>query len=416
MSDPSPAGSLAGAAWLKDKDLQAVLSALNAADGATRIVGGAVRNALFDEPVRDIDLATIFVPAEVVKRAKAAGLKTAPTGIDHGTVTVIAHGTPFEVTTLRADVETDGRRAVVAFTGDWLEDARRRDFTINALYCDGDGTVFDPLGGLPDVAARRVRFIGNADERISEDYLRILRFFRFFAWYGHGRPDPSGLKAVTRLKDGLAGLSAERVWAELKQLLAAPDPARALLWMRTTEIFQRVLPESWGIDAIHRLMAAERAEGWLADPLLRLEATLPPDAGKVKALAKRLKISKAEAKRLKSWAQAPESDPALGEVALAARLYRHGVQAVYDRLVHAFAREAEAGKRANAAALRKQIAFADVWRKPVFPLTGKDLLAAGMKAGPVVGKRLTALEDAWVEGGFSGDKQTLLDQLAEKDL
>lgn len=415
MSDASPAGTLAGAVWLKDKDLQAVLNALNAEEGATRIVGGAVRNALFGEPVRDIDLATIFVPAKVIKRAEAAGLKTAPTGIDHGTVTVIADGTPFEVTTLRADVETDGRRAVVAFTEDWLEDARRRDFTINALYCDGNGEIFDPLGGLPDVTARRVRFIGNAEERISEDYLRILRFFRFFAWYGQGRPDPSGLKAVTRLKDGLAGLSAERVWAEIKRLLAAPDPARALLWMRTTEIFQAVLPESWGIDAIHRLMAAERAEGWPADPLLRLEATLPPDSGKVKALAKRLKISRAEAKRLTTWAKASEADPALDETALAARLYRHGAQAVRDRLVHGFARAGQAGNRADAAALRKQIAFADAWRKPVFPLKGKDLLEAGMKAGPAVGKRLKALEEAWVEGGFAGDKQTLLDQLAEQD-
>ena len=415
MSDVSSAGTLAGADWLKDEDLQAVLSALNAEDGATRIVGGAVRNALFGEPVGDIDLATILVPAEVIKRAKAAGLKTAPTGIDHGTVTVIAHGTPFEVTTLRADVETDGRRAVVAFTKDWLEDARRRDFTINALYCDSDGEIFDPLGGLPDVTARRVRFIGSADERISEDYLRILRFFRFFAWYGHGRPDPSGLKAVARLKDGLAGLSAERVWAEIKRLLAAPDPARALLWMRTTEIFQRVLPESWGVDAIYRLIAAERSGNWPTDPLLRLEALLPPDAGKVKALATRLKLSKAEAKRLSLWAKAPDVDAALAETALAARLYRHGAQAVRDRLVHAFAREAQAGNRAEAAALRKQISFADDWHKPDFPLSGKDLLAAGMDAGPAVGKRLKALKDAWVDGGFAGDRQTLLDQLAEKD-
>ncbi len=415
MNEADRAGSLAEAAWLKDKDLQTVLGALMAGEGATRIVGGAVRNALFGEPVGDIDLATVLVPDEVVARAEAAGLKTAPTGIEHGTVTVISNGVPFEVTTLRADVETDGRRAVVAFTEDWLEDARRRDFTINALYCDGDGTIFDPLGGLPDVKARRVRFIGNADERILEDYLRILRFFRFYAWYGHGRPDPSGLKAVTRLRDGLVDLSAERVWAELKRLLAAPDPARALLWMRTTEVFQRVLPESWGIDAIHRLIAAEQADGWPADPLLRLEAMLPPDAGKIKALAERLKLSKAEAKRLKAWVKAPDADAALAETALAARLYRHGVAAVRDRLVHAFAREAEAGKRPEAAALRKQIAFADGWEKPVFPLKGKDLLAAGMKAGPAVGKRLKALEQAWVDDGFAGDRETLLAQLAEQD-
>lgn len=415
MSDVSRPATLAGASWLKEEKLRAVLDALDAKGGATRIVGGAVRNGLFDAPVGDIDLATIFLPAEVIRRAEAAGLKTAPTGIEHGTVTVIASGTPFEVTTLRTDVETDGRRAVVAFTSDWLEDARRRDFTINALYCDGEGTIFDPLGGLADVTARRVRFIGNAEERIAEDYLRILRFFRFFAWYGHGRPDPGGLKAVTRLKDGLAGLSAERVWAEIKKLLAAPDPARALLWMRTTGIVQSVLPESWGIDAIHRLVAAERTENWPADPLLRLEAMLPPDAGKVAALAKRLKLAKAEARRLSAWAKAPEPDAGLSETALAARLYRHGAQAVRDRLAHGFARAAQAGNQADAVAFGKQISVADTWRKPVFPLKGKDLLAAGMKAGPAVGKRLKALEEAWVEGGFAGDKQALLDRLAEQD-
>ncbi len=415
MNDASSAATLAGASWLKEEDLQVVLGALDAKGGATRIVGGAVRNGLFGEPVGDIDLATILLPAEVIKRAEAAGLKTAPTGIEHGTVTVIADGTPFEVTTLRTDVETDGRRAVVAFTGDWVEDARRRDFTINALYCDGHGQVFDPLGGMRDVTARRVRFIGNAEERIAEDFLRILRFFRFFAWYGHGRPDPGGLKAVTRLRDGLAGLSAERVWAEIKKLLAAPDPARALLWMRTTGIVQRVLPESWGIDAIHRLVAAERTQGWPADPLLRLEAMLPPDLAKVKALAKRLKLARAEAKRLNAWAKALDIDAALDETALAARLYRHGAEAVRDRLVHGFARAAQAGNQPDAAALRKQISFAENWRKPVFPLKGKDLLAAGMKAGPAVGKRLKALEEAWVEGGFVGDKQALLDRLAEQD-
>ena len=198
------------------------------------------------------------------------------------------------MTTLRRDVETDGRHAIVHFTTDWREDAARRDFTMNALYCDATGEVLDPLGGLADLRAGRVRFIGEAEDRIREDYLRILRFFRFFAWYGSGRPDAEGLKACARLKSGIATLSAERVWAELKRLLSAPDPTRALLWMRTTEVLQKVLPESWGIDAVHRLVAAERAEGWAPDPLLRLEAILPPHRARIDALAERLRLSRAE--------------------------------------------------------------------------------------------------------------------------
>jgi tRNA nucleotidyltransferase/poly(A) polymerase len=294
--------SLAGEPWLEAPEVRAVFAALGGEERATRVVGGAVRNALLGQPVTDIDFATILVPAEVTARAEAAGLKTVPTGIDHGTVTLVVGGRPFEVTTLRADVETFGRRAVVRFTGDWAEDAKRRDFTINALYCDADGTIFDPLGAYADIASRRVRFIGSADERIREDYLRILRFFRFFAWYGVGRPDAAGLKAAARHKAGLALLSAERLWAELKKLLAAPDPSRALLWMRTTDILQRVLPESWGIDAIHRLVAAEAAEGRAPDPLLRLEAIMPPHRARIDSLAGRLRLSRAEEARLLEWA------------------------------------------------------------------------------------------------------------------
>ena len=215
------------------------------------------------------------------------------------------------MTTLRRDVETDGRHAVVHFTTDWEEDASRRDFTMNALYCDVSGEVLDPLGGLADLRAGRVRFIGDAEDRIREDYLAhpaLLPLLR--AWYGTGRPDPDGLKACARLKSGIATLSAERVWAELKRLLKAPDPARALLWMRTTEVLQKALPESWGIDAIHRLIAAERAEGWQPDPLLRLEAILPPHRARIEALSERLRLSKAEAARLHGWADAPEAEPA----------------------------------------------------------------------------------------------------------
>ena len=244
--------------WLRDADLQRLLAALSGPgeDGGeaelARVVGGAIRNTILGQPVSDIDIATTCPPAVTVARATAAGFKTVPTGIEHGTVTVIANRRPFEVTTLRRDVETNGRHAVVAFGRDWQADAERRDFTINALYCEADGTVVDLVGGLADIERQTLRFIGDASARIEEDYLRILRFFRFFAWYGAGRPDGDGLRAATRLKGGLTKLSAERVWAELRKLLAAPDPSRALLWARQTGVLTLILPESerWGIDGI----------------------------------------------------------------------------------------------------------------------------------------------------------------------
>jgi poly(A) polymerase/tRNA nucleotidyltransferase (CCA-adding enzyme) len=393
---------------LRDPALRAVFSALDGEGRATRIVGGAVRDALLNRRVTDADLATIFLPDEVIERAEAAGLKTAPTGIEHGTVTVISAGRPFQVTTLRRDIETDGRRAVVRFTKDWGRDASRRDFTMNALYCDLAGIVLDPLGGIEDLHAGRVRFIGNAEDRIEEDYLRILRFFRFFAWYGAGRPDSHGLRACARLKAGLASLSAERVWAELKRLLSAPDPARALLWMRSTEILQTALPESWGIDAIHRLVAAERQEAWEADPLLRLEAILPPHRPRIDALASRLKLSRAEAARLIGWADAPEPDPGMEEGSLGKLLYCVSRDGVLDRLKHAIAREGAAGNTDACEALKRQMRFTESWERPKFPLSGKDLVAAGMEAGPEVGKRLKELEERWVESSFVLSREELL--------
>jgi tRNA nucleotidyltransferase/poly(A) polymerase len=393
---------------LKDRGMRAVLDALDGEGRSTRIVGGAVRDALIDRPVTDADLATVFPPAEVVARAEAAGMKTVPTGIEHGTVTVIVEGQPFQVTTLRRDIETDGRRAVVHFTSDWKTDASRRDFSMNAIYCDIEGALLDPLGGIADLSARRVRFIGRAEDRIREDYLRILRFFRFFAWYGGGRPDPDGLKACARLKAGIATLSAERVWAELKRLLKAPDPSRALLWMRTTEVLSKALPESWGIDAIHRLIAAEQAEGWKPDALLRLEAILPPHRARIEALAERLRLSRAEAARLISWADAPDAHPDTAEAHLARTLYASGREGTQDRIRHALARELDQGHAESAAALRRMAAFAEAWETPVFPLTGKDLVAAGVEPGPAVGQRLRELEERWIASGFSLTREMLL--------
>lgn len=429
MSDKvSVAGaSIAGRGeWLADEHLQRVLSALGADGEEARIVGGAVRNALLGQPVADVDIATTNPPEEAMRRAKEAGFRPVPTGIDHGTITVVAGGRPFEVTTLRADVETDGRHARVAFGRDWKADAERRDFTINALYAEADGTVIDFVGGLADIAERRLRFIGDPEARIREDYLRILRFFRFFAWYGGGRPDGEGLKACARLKEGLDRLSAERVWAELKKLLCAPDPSRALLWMRQSGVLSRILPESekWGIDAIHALVRAEADLSWPVDAILRLEAMLPPDAARVKDLARRMRMSRAEADRLENWALAPAVRPEVTEGALARQLYEGDAQAMTDRLALALssarARAVEddqalmaAGAAGAAGGFARQLGFVRKWKKPEFPLKGADLTALGVTPGPMLGTLLKQLEQDWIASGFALGRDVLLERAAE---
>ena len=411
--------SIAGAAWLQDADLQRLLSALSAGGDKARIAGGAVRNALLGEAVADVDVATTTPPEVTIRRAEKAGFKTIPTGIEHGTVTVTAGGRGYEVTTLRADIETDGRRAKVVFGRDWNADAERRDFTINALYAEADGTVVDLVGGLADLESRTLRFIGDAEMRIREDYLRILRFFRFFAWYGSGRPDAEGLKACARLKDGLDQLSAERVWAELKKLLSAADPSRALLWMRQAGVLTKALPESekWGIDAIHGLVAAERDLRWSADALLRLEAMVPPDDARMQALAGRLKLSNAEGERLKLWALAPKIEPDGTESDLARKLYRHGRQPIVDRLRLALASARARAVESNDALIEaggyaRLLKFAETWKSPKFPLKGADLQKIGMPNGPEMGKLLKRLEEEWVEADFRLDGGALLERAA----
>lgn len=413
--------SIAGSAgWLAEKRLQRLLEALSADGEKARIVGGAVRNALIGVPVTDIDIATTTTPDETERRARAAGMKTVPTGKDHGTITVIVSGRPFEVTTLRDDVATDGRRATVRFGRDWRRDAERRDFTINALYADADGTVADLVGGVDDIERRNLRFIGDAETRIREDYLRILRFFRFFAWYGKGRPDAQGLKACARLKSGLDTLSAERVWSEMKKLLGAPEPSRALLWMRQTGVLTAILPESekWGIDGIHGLIDSEAHFGWQSDAMLRLMAILPPDAARMTALARRLRMSKAEAKRLEGWAFAENPKPGSSEADIRRLLYRGDPVAIVDRLRLALA---SARMRAgdNLAAveeagdLRRLLAVAENWKKPAFPLTGDDLKQRGVEAGPQLGKILSRLENEWIEADFTPGRDALLERAAE---
>ncbi len=412
--------SVADQAWFSDPALGRVFALLNADGGEGRVVGGAVRNSLMGLAVADIDIATTLLPEAVIERAAKAGIKAVPTGIAHGTVTLVIDGRPFEVTTLRTDVETDGRHAKVAFSTDWQSDAERRDLTINALYANAAGEVIDLVGGLDDIEKRNIRFIGDAATRIEEDYLRILRFFRFFAWYGSGRPDAEGLKASSVARSKLKTLSAERVWSELRKLLSAKDPGRALLWMRQVAVLTEILPETekWGIDAIPALVATEKALGWAPDPLLRLAAIVPPDVARLEVLAARLKLSNAEAAYFKSWAKAAPVNDEISAGGFERLLYRNGTDGIIVRLKLALGvargkAEGSFEEMSRSARLSKLLDHALIWKKPQFPLNGGDVMAAGVPTGPKVGEILSALENQWVEEGFGPDRAALLARLSE---
>ena len=394
--------------WLNKPSLQELLCLLNSGDGEAKIAGGAVRNALLEQPISDVDVATNLVPRDVILRLNEAGHKTVPTGIEHGTVTVVLKSDAYEVTTLRQDIETDGRRAKVLYGTDWVADARRRDLTINALYLNADGTVYDPLQVMQDVLSQTVRFIDDAETRIREDYLRILRFFRFFAWYGKFRPDAEGLKACARLKEGLLGLSAERIWHELSKLLAAPDPGRAILWMRQTGVLATVLPESekWGIDALPGLVEAERLHDWEPDGILRLMAIIPPMEDRINALSERLKLPNKVKSRLIHWAQAEDLEPALKKASFYQWLYWQQQAAVADKLKLAIAKNDLNSKKCT-----RQLKWINKWVRPKFPLKGGDLLKLGMKPGPVISEKLSDLERSWVENNFSTSREELLEQI-----
>jgi poly(A) polymerase len=411
--------NLAHEAWFEDPALKRVFSLLNADGGEGRVVGGAVRNSLMGLAVSDIDVATTLTPDVVIERAKAAGIKAVPTGVEHGTVTLVIDRKPFEVTTLRADVETDGRRAKVAFSTDWQTDAERRDLTINALYVDAAGDVVDLVGGLADIEKRNIRFIGDAATRISEDYLRILRFFRFFAYYGSGRPDADGLRACAAARSKLQTLSAERVWSEVRKLLSAEDPGRALLWMRTVGSLTEILPETekWGIDAIPALVATEQALGWTADPLLRLASIVPPDAKRLAAMAARLKFANAEAAFFQAWATAAPVNDEISSAAFDRLLYRNGVEGIVVsiKLALAVARgkaEDDMKEMARSARLGALLDRAQQWVKPAFPLNGGDVMAAGIPSGRQVGETLATLENQWIDENFVLDRATLLARLS----
>jgi len=396
--------SLEGAAWLQRPETARVFAALGGAGGETRAVGGAVRDALLGRTVSDVDFATTIVPDKVMARARKAGLKAIPTGLAHGTVTVVADGASFEVTTLRRDVETFGRHATVAFTGDWAEDARRRDFTLNALYAGADGTVFDPLGGYRDLISGRVRFIGDAAMRIREDYLRILRFFRFNASYGKDGFDPAGLQACVRERAGLRLLSAERVASELKRLLVAPRASEAVSVSFGHGLLCDILGGVPRLGRFERLIGIESALGLEPNAILRLAALavfVPDDA---KRIARRFKLSNAEQACLTLGGE--PFDRGLPDEAAAKRtLYALGPERYASRVLLAWANSAAP---ATDPAWHRAAALAERWEVPDFPLRGQDIMALGDVSGPRIGEMLRELERRWIDGGFMQDREGLL--------
>jgi poly(A) polymerase len=392
--------------WLSDKPAKALFTAFPT--GSLRFVGGCVRNALWGETVSDIDLATTLKPNDVMASLKSADIRYIETGVAHGTVTAVIDKKPYEITSLRRDVETDGRRAVVAFTQDWAEDAQRRDLTFNALYADNSGRVYDPTGqGLDDLKSRRLRFVGDADSRVKEDYLRILRFFRFLAWYGgNAKVDSASLKACRENQRGIKKLSAERVWSETRKLLSAHNPSRALHIMLTNDILQTLLPEANNVDGLDQLLKLESREGIKPDPLLRLMSMSVREPLQMALLCKRLKMSKDETKRLRAWADDPTVlSPELSERERMIAVYKSGKQTALDRTRLRAAGEPDTIRSA------RWMVLADLamgWIPPEFPLSGKDLRAAGVEPGPKMGKALKALEALWIRSGFSADKEKLL--------
>jgi poly(A) polymerase/tRNA nucleotidyltransferase (CCA-adding enzyme) len=402
MPDP-PADRIAPPAWLQSGAPAAVLAALPGA----RAVGGVVRDALAGRPLHDVDIAAPLPPAEIAARLRAAGLKVFETGLQHGTVTAVLDHQPVEVTSLRQDLDTDGRHATVAWTTDWRLDAARRDFTINAMSMTADGAVWDYFGGREDLAAGRLRFVGDPATRLAEDYLRVLRFFRFQARYGRGQPDPAALAAIRDAVSGLGRLSAERVWMELKRLLEAPDPPAdlpaTLALMRQLGVLLALLPEA--ADPAPLALLARR--GGPADPLLRLALLLPP-AAPVEPLIRRLKLSGEEARRLRSLLAGADSGPApqLQGAALRRWLADLPAPAALDA---AWAAEARDG--ADRAPLRDRIAATP---RPVFPLQGRDGLALGIPPGPALGQALASLRQWWWENGCEADAGACRAELARR--
>jgi poly(A) polymerase len=402
---------LTGAAWLTSGGLPRLLAVLDCEGEEARVVGGAVRNALLDMPIAEIDVATTAVPDAVVKRVTAAGFKPVPTGIEHGTVTVVIDKHPFEVTTLRKDVETYGRHAKVEFGRDWKADAERRDFTINALSATRDGAVYDYVGGLDDLGQRRVRFIGDPAKRIAEDYLRILRFFRFHAAYGTSdHPDAAGLTACIAGRDGLDQLSRERVRMEMLKLVVAPHAVPTLISMTDAGLLLRVLGGVSYLASFENMAKVEVAIGAEPNAVRRLGAlavAIPEDAER---LWQKLRLANNEHERLASMGENwGRISPSYGEKSAKALLYRLRPQNFTDRVLLGWARSAAS---AHDAEWRGLATLPQRWTAPVFPLKAADFMKRGVAQGPALGAAIAAAEQAWIAAGFPDD-QPALDAIAE---
>jgi poly(A) polymerase len=375
--------------WFKAPSLRNIVEALSDVHGAPRIVGGAVRDSLIGLGVSDVDLATTLLPTEVMDRLEQAGIKSVPTGVEHGTVTAVADGKNYEITTLRRDVATDGRRAVVAFSTDWTEDAARRDFTINALYADGHtGEIFDYFNGQQDLKSGIVRFIGEADERIAEDYLRILRFFRFFARFGTGPADDRALAACTKGAHGLTALSRERISQELTRLITLPNPVLSVQLMKECRVFAQFLPEldDKAIEKLESVVSRETQHNLDISLAARLLTLLPRDAVAVDKVSARLKLSNRLREQLlhRVSAELP-TESNVREIA-----YRWGMNCAID-VVNLYASDS---------IFVKCIARLTGWSVPVFEIKGGDVIAMGVPAGPTVAKTLQILEQYWIDQEF----------------
>ena len=405
------------ASWLKEGALARLLALLDQDGEEARVVGGAVRNTLLGEGVGDIDIATTALPAEVIRRAEAAGLKAVPTGIEHGTVTVVADGAPHEVTTLREDVETDGRRAKVAFGRDWRRDAERRDFTMNALSVARDGTIHDYVGGLDDLAARRVRFIGDPATRIAEDYLRILRFFRFHAAYGRGAPDAAGIAAAIAARDGLERLSRERVKTEIFKLLAAAHPVPGLVIMSESGLLVTVLGGVPLLASLSNMIKYELTLGIAADPVRRLGALALFTVEDADRLRERLRLANAEHERLHSmadgwWRICSDTAEQDGRPAL----YRLGRVRFLDRVLLAWTRSPAGLGDCD---WHDLVRLPERWTAPDFPLKAADLMQRGVPKGRVLGAALRAAEAVWIAADFpteAADVAVIADAAAKRAL
>lgn len=399
------AADLADAPWLRAGAVARLFDLLDCDGEEARVVGGAVRDALIGRPVGEIDIATTALPDEIVRRAERANIRSIPTGIDHGTVTLLLDGQTFEITTLREDVETFGRKARVEFGRSWEHDAQRRDFTINALSVSREGRVHDYTGGLEDLAARRVRFIGDASVRIAEDYLRIMRFFRFHAVFGEGAPDPVALEACIAGRDGLDTLSRERVRSELLKLLVARGAPEAAAIMSDTGLLVRILGGVPLVYSLSRMAAIERELGFEPDALRRLGAIgvlVPEDAER---LFQRLRLSNAEFQRLSSMADGWwRVTRLMSERDARATLYRAGPQAFTDRVCVAFSRAQETVCEAAWQSLSR---FSQHWVAPKFPIAAADFVALGVAKGPALGAALRKAEEDWIGADFPSDPSAI---------